>query len=184
MSIERSLIEHCAPTLARLKVGSLFSFLAPVCRELDEEIERLNAQLETKGLTLRLVKALKDRSLCYLYRSTQLCSMLSDPANAAFLRSHGYVHTDAGAALDTLCSRLAHSADFPHEIGLFLGYPLGDVIGFIEHKGKNCLCCGCWKAYTDACAAQKRFAQFGKCTDVYRRLYLSGRSLQQLTVPS
>ena len=32
-----------------------------------------------------------------------------------------------------------------------------DVIAFIENKGKNCLCCGCWKCYTNACAAQKAF---------------------------
>lgn len=182
MSIERSLIEHCAPTLASLKVGSLFSFLAPVCRSLQEEIGALNEQLQQKGLTLRLVKAMEGRALCYLYRESQLSGVLADPQNAAFLRSCGYAHTDAACALNKLCSRLEADPDFPHEIGLFLGYPLGDVIGFIENKGKNCLCCGCWKAYTDACAAQKLFARYGKCTDVYRRLYLAGRSLSQLTV--
>lgn len=182
MSIERSLIEHCSPTLASLKVGSLFSFLSPICRDLHEEVQRLNALLQQKGLTLRLIKPLGDRALCYLYRSSQLSSLLSDPAVEAFLRSHGYTAMNAQHVLDTLCARLHENPDFPHEIGLFLGYPLGDVIGFIENKGKNCLCCGCWKAYTDACAAQKCFAKFGKCTEVYRRLYLSGRTLSQLTV--
>ena len=32
----------------------------------------------------------------------------------------------------------AGKADFPHEMGIFLGYPLGDVKGFIEHHGRNC----------------------------------------------
>ena len=182
MSIERSLIEHCAPTLAGLKVGSLFSFLAPVCESLHEEIAALNAQLQKKGLTLRLVKALGDRALCYLYRTSQLNLVLSDPDNAAFLHSCGYRDTQTHCVLETLCSRLAQNPEFPHEIGLFLGYPLGDVIGFIENKGKNCLCCGCWKAYTDACSAQKRFTQFGKCTNVYKRLYQAGRPLNMLTV--
>lgn len=182
MSIERSLIEHCAPTLASLKVGSLFSHLAPACDALHEEIAALNTQLQGKGLTLRLVKKLRERTLCYLYRTSQLLHILNDPENAAFLRACGYSDTDARGALETLCRRLEESPDFPHEIGLFLGYPLGDVIGFIENKGKNCLCCGCWKAYTDACAAQKRFNQFCKCTQVYRRLYQAGRPLSLLTV--
>lgn len=182
MSIERSLIEHCSPTLASLKVGSLFSFRAASCSELASQVEALNEQLREKGLALLLVRSFGERVLCYLYRNSQLCGVLSDADNAAFLRKQGYGDLDVNSVLGTLCSRLRCREDFPHEIGLFLGYPLGDVIGFIQNKGKNCLCCGCWKAYTDACAAQKLFAKFGKCTQVYRRLYLSGRPLHKLTV--
>lgn len=183
MSIERSLIEHCSPTLASLKVGSLFSFLSPACGELHEQIDAVNGLLRSKGLTLMMARPMGERALCYLYRTSQLERMLADPQNAAFLRPLGYDGADAGCALERLCARLRESEDFPHEIGLFLGYPLGDVIGFIENKGKNCLCCGCWKAYTDACAARKLFDRFAKCTTVYKRLYHSGtRTLSQLAV--
>lgn len=182
MSIERSLIEYCAPTLASLKAGSLFSLLSPACGALDEEISRINALLEQKGLTLCAVRSMQARTLCFLYRASHLSCMLREPANAAFLRSQGYESLDVTDALCTLCTRLRESDSFPHEIGLFLGYPLGDVVGFMEHKGKNCLCCGCWKAYTDACAAQRQFDRFKKCTDIYRRLYSEGRPLSRLAV--
>lgn len=182
MSVERALIEHCSPTLASLKVGSLFCFLSPACEDVQAEITSLNAQLRGKGLHLLPVKSIGGRTLCYLYRQSQLEAMLAVPEHAEFLRSQGYEHTDAQGTLDMLIARLRANPDFPHEIGLFLGYPLGDVIGFIENKGQNCLCCGCWKAYTDACAAQKLFAKFGKCTEVYRRKYTAGRTLSQLTV--
>lgn len=182
MTIERSLIDHCAPTLASLKAGSLFSFLAPVSRALHEEIRAVNEKLRPKGLHLRMVKALPGRALCYLYRESHLTAALRDAQNAAFLRSCGYTRLDAQGALDTLTQRLRESDAFPHEIGLFLGYPLGDVLGFIEHRGKNCLCCGLWKAYTDPCGAQKCFARCAKCTAVYRRLYESGRPLSRLAV--
>ena len=182
MSIERSLIEHCSPTLASLKVGSLFSFLSPAGEDLQAQIDALNLLLREKGLNLRMVKSLGDRTLCYLYRHSHLNAVLSNPDHAAFLEKQGYESINTHCVLETLCQRLEANPDFPHEIGLFLGYPLGDVIGFIENKGKNCLCCGCWKAYTDACAAQRLFAKFGKCTEVYKRMYQSGRSLSQLTV--
>ncbi len=39
--------------------------------------------------------------------------------------------------LDVLIERFHCSGEFPHEIGLFLGYPLHDVIGFIFNRGKN-----------------------------------------------
>ena len=69
-----------------------------------------------------------------------------------------------------------------HFGGLFLGYPIDDVVAFIANKGRNCLCCGCWKCYTDAEAAQKAFCRFRKCTSVYKRLFACGRTLDQLVV--
>lgn len=79
-------------------------------------------------------------------------------------------------------SKLCCSAEFPHEIGVFLGYPLGDVVGFIENRGKNFTCCGCWKSYGDPDAAQKHFDQLSKCTAVYLRLFHSGTPILRLAV--
>ena len=80
-----------------------------------------------------------------------------------------------------LKKRLAED-DFPHEIGVFLGYPLGDVVGFIENRGLNCKCVGCWKVYCNEHEAVKTFERYKKCTGVYRRLYDYGRTVLQLTV--
>lgn len=48
--------------------------------------------------------------------------------------------------------------NFPHEIGVFLGYPLDDVIGFIEHKPFYLV--GDWKVYQNVKEAQKQFDLF------------------------
>ena len=64
----------------------------------------------------------------------------------------------------------------------FLGYPLPDVVGFIENEGRNFTCCGCWKAYGDPAAARQHFAQLNKCTAVYLRLFHSGTPIQRLAV--
>ena len=71
---------------------------------------------------------------------------------------------------------------FPHEIGLFLGYPLGDVIGFIENAGKNSKCAGCWKVYCNECETMKLFEKFKKCTRIYTKLWRQGTSVEKLTV--
>lgn len=183
MSIEPALIKHCAPTLASLKVGSLFSFHPDCWRCLAEETDSLNRQLGEKGLSLRILRAGDSRALCYLYREGQLRSLLADEKIRAFLRGCGYDSFELNDVLDTLFDHLANQPDFPHEVGLFLGYPLSDVIAFIENKGRNCLHCGAWKVYTNACEALRQFARFKKCADVYSRLYHAGeRSLHQLTV--
>ena len=184
MSLEPSLIEHCAPTLARLKVGSLFSLVSPCWERLYAEAAELSAQLHPKGLALRIIPAGETRALCYLYRERQLADTLRSEPEAAFLRKSGYRSLCLQDALNTLCCRLARGGDFPHEVGLFLGYPLSDVIAFIENKGQGCTCCGCWKCYGDACEARRVFALYDRCTEVYRRLYRAGRTLRELSVPA
>ena len=66
--------------------------------------------------------------------------------------------------------------------GIFLDYPLGDVIGFIQNGGQNYKCSGCWKVYCNECEALKMFQKYHKCREVYRNLWAKGRSVLQLTV--
>ena len=90
--------------------------------------------------------------------------------------------SEINKALKELKERLHMCEKFPHEIGLFLGYPLGDVKGFIKHRGQNCKCTGCWKVYCDEREARRQFCRFEKCRSIYCRLYREGRALSRLTV--
>lgn len=181
MSLEHSIIAHCAPTLARLKPGSLFSVVSPRWKSLYAESARLNKTLGEKGLHLIVVPADR-RALCYLYRESALARTLADKDIRSFLRARDYRRLCVRGVLETLCAKLAVGGEFPHEIGLFLGYPLSDVVAFIETHGRGYALCGCWKAYSDPGAARKTFARYEKCTRVYRRLYGAGRTLSDLTV--
>ena len=109
-----------------------------------------------------------------------------NPQVRDFLRGEGYdlpqQPDDDAPLLRQLSRRLCCEADFPHEIGVFLGYPLPDVVGFIENQGRNFTCCGCWKAYGDPDAAARHFAQLNKCTRVYLRLFHEGTPIQRLAV--
>jgi hypothetical protein len=51
-------------------------------------------------------------------------------------------------------------SNFPHEMGLLLGYPVEDVAGFIEYKGKKSLCTGYWKVYHNVEEKQRIFESF------------------------
>ncbi len=77
--------------------------------------------------------------------------------------------------------RMRGREDFPHEIGLFLGYPPEDVYGFI-HARLGAKCCGCWKVYGDVDAARRTFAKYRKCTKVYLRCRAEGRGMGRLAV--
>ena len=112
-----------------------------------------------------------------------LTELLEGRAHQAFLRSMGYAPwTGLRDCLRQLASRLCLQAEFPHEIGVFLGYPLDDVKGFIRHKGRNYTYCGCWKCYGDPQAARRRFEGFRRCTETFRRRYAAGTPIIQLVV--
>lgn len=182
MLLERHLIEHCSPTLASLKTANLFNHSFSSEEELEKQLSDLNGQLGKKGITLLLLYRRRNKALIYVFRKNRLQADLNRPGVGRFLKKYGYEHMEVDYALDVLKKRLEEEESFPHEIGIFLGYPLGDVIGFIRNEGKNCKCLGCWKVYCNECEAVKTFARYQRCRAVYSRLWQSGRSVWQLTV--
>jgi hypothetical protein len=182
MQLERYLIEYCAPTLASLKAASLFCLKDPMDGELDRQIAAWNARLQNKGLVLQVLRRRSGGALIYVYRTSHLKEDLQRPGVSKFLTGYGYRSLDVPVALAHLIQRLEIDGAFPHEIGLFLGYPLEDVVGFIQNKGKNCKCTGCWKVYSDERRAMELFTQFDACRKAYGQLWAQGKSVWQLTV--
>ena len=136
--IERFLIEHCSATLASIKAANLCNMTFSSKEELEDQISYWSACLEPKGIRIFVLREHETRALVYVYREGLLQKELENPENAAFLKSYGYENTDIAYALNRLKTRVAECKEgFPHEIGVFLNYPLGDVIGFIENKGHN-----------------------------------------------
>ncbi len=177
---EQVLIEQGAATLAGLKTASLFC--VPVEPGWEEKVRLWNDSFSQKGIFLLPLRCQENRALLYLCRVSQLQADLNRPGVLRFLARYGYDSTQAQEAVFRLRARFQESEEFPHEIGVFLGYPLGDVVGFIRHGGKRCKCAGCWKVYCNEREAQKKFAQIRKCREVYGRLWAQGRTVWQLTV--
>lgn len=178
--MDHALIEFCSPTLASLKVGSLFNYAYTSTEQLYQELERLNVALRGKGVCLLLLRRKGGRALIYLYRPGQLAQLLECPRIRRFLREQGYSSFGVSEVLEQLRERLGE--DFPHEIGIFLGYPLEDVVGFIRCQGCGYKCAGLWKVYGDEDQARRQFAVFERCRQAYRKLWQAGKSVQQLTV--
>lgn len=180
--LENELIAYGSATLARLKAGSLFS--VPFADAGSSAVHALNQCLEPRGVTLTRLRLRQGRVLMYLYRPDALAAILGRSDVHGFLRSFGYADFRPDAALSTLRRRLARQGGFPHEIGVFLGYPLSDVTGFILHQGRDALCSGCWKCYADPDSALRAFAKLRRCQRVYEDAFRRGLSLERLTVPS
>lgn len=175
---EELIVRHCAPTLANLKTGSLF-----VCPITDRpsffsSLRSLNELLVPKGLRALPLRIREHSALVYLYRPSRLKKDLEDPAAIKILQDHGY--SCYGKCLPKLIERVRASEEFPHEIGLFLGYPPEDVQGFLDHR--PCKCSGCWKVYGDENKAKKTFDLYKKCERVYCHQLARGIDIERLTV--
>ena len=179
---EDYLVRNCAPTLAGIKTASLFTCPYETRDGLVSDLRRMNKWLTPKGLRILPLRFSGKKALIYLYRPKQLTADLSDAAAAKLLERSGYSTGSCEKCLVRLVQKLRQQEDFPHEIGLFLGYPPEDVCGFMENKACGCKCVGCWKVYGDVDAAQKKFRQYKKCTKVYCDKWAKGTDIERLTV--
>jgi hypothetical protein len=98
--------------------------------------------------------------ILYIYRTDLIAQYLSNDDASVFLEDLGY---DCGTdfpkgCVDTLIERFA--SGIPHEIGVFLGYPLDDVKGFINNLGRGSKMTGYWKVYGDENYAMKKFDEY------------------------
>ena len=182
MALERELVQFCAPTLAGLKTGSVFSVGYESEEKLRAAMRSLNRRLRGKGLSLMLLRLSrqKKRALLYLCRPHQLRRDLKEEAAESILGNCGYCCGDCARCIARLGERLRSGEDFPHEIGLFLGYPAEDVKGFMDEREPTCV--GEWKAYGDAEAARETFSRHKKCTRIYCEQWARGNIIERLAV--
>ncbi len=179
---EDYLVQYCAPTLAGIKTGNLFSCPCLDRADISDAVRAVNLRLGKKGLRLLVLRCTDGRALLYLYRPSRLRQDLAHPEARALLSDAGYGDLRSDRCLGELIRRLRDGAEFPHEIGLFLSYPPEDVRGFMEHKGKDCVLCGLWKVYGDAKKAADLFRRYQSCTHCYRRQRSKGVSIDRLAV--
>ena len=181
---EDIMVRHGAPTLAGLKTGSLFQCPFQDKQDFLASVRDMNRRLSPKGVRMLPLRFSESRALVYLYRPSKLRSDLQNDAAAALLEQQGYPCTrGCEQCVGQLAKKLRSRQDFPHEIGLFLGYPPEDVLGFMEKGADGCKCVGCWRVYGDEEAARKKFAQYKKCTQVYCDCWCKRKDLDRLTVP-
>ncbi len=179
---DEMIVRHCSPTLANLKTGNIFTCDIESEEKLRENLRCLNRTMVKKGLRVLPLRYKEGRALIYIYRPVKLSGDLKNRAAESILRSHGYCPESPEKCIVHLMKRLGENGEFPHEIGLFLGYPPEDVKGFIDNNAKCCKCVGCWKVYGDEEAAKKTFAKYKKCTDLYCAKLSEGKSIERLTV--
>lgn len=162
-----------APVSERVKPAVLYNLNTPV----DIRLWKTEKGYLLKKLSLNAFCVYEEAGFLtlLLYRKELLEKHLMHPSIDDFLHCAGYrLHGTIGEKLCSLKQRYSIT-EYPHEIGVFLGYPLGDVCGFIQNKGKNYKLCKYWKVYDDVQHSQRLFAQIDRAkTNAMQSLSAAG----------
>jgi len=178
-TLDVMLAYYAAPTILGVKPASLF--WCTNSDRINNQIEYFNKSAEEKGFVIKRIKGRKEHMGLMVFHRTILDRYLKDAKCMAFLKQFGYSRfLSLEEKLAYLKTRLETYAEFPHEIGIFLGYPIEDVEGFIKNKGQNYLLRGSWLVYSDAENADRIFSQHRLCRDMAVNCVINGISIYEL----
>lgn len=149
--VETKLALQCAPVIMGIKISNLLTIS-------QEDEASMRMILEKSELQYYHLIYQKGRMTYLVFRMVDLEAYLQEPDVQSFLQNCGYQGLSPKGILIRFQKRYEDSinkkADFPHEMGVLLGYPIEDVEGFIQNKGEHYLYAGYWKVYE--CAEEKR----------------------------
>ena len=178
---EQMLLDQCAPTIFGVKQANLFSCSKENKQEVLAELKRYNGYGSTSGMQFKILYECKNRIFIIAYRKKAMQHYFALTEAKEFLLQQGYPKTEnIETLLQYLKYRIEKWEEFPHEIGLFLGYPLMDVKDFIAKKGLHFKFCGYWKVYSNEETAKKIFQRYEKCKEVIRYKVTKGIPLTEL----
>lgn len=174
---EETLITYCAPTMAGIKTANLFTCAFDSEEELRTALRSFNHVLVPRGICMLNLKYEKGKALIYVFRPDFLKKDMVDDLARKILEEMHYPLGSYARCLRFLMRRLQEEKEFPHEIGLFLGYPPEDVDGFIHEGPFAAAYSGCWRVYGDVDHAKALFASYKACTQRCRADYDKDHSL-------
>lgn len=181
------LMLECSEVLAGVKPANLISLVnrtRPCGRNLYQLWQLHHAQLVKRraDLTFVVLKNGAQAVLLLCYNQDQLERHLAHAGIRALLHKAGYEAGESCTSLvNELRGRIASNGSFPHEIGLFIGYPAKDVAAFMGLVKLPFACQGPWKIYGNPAQSLALAEQFRCCRQRMAAILATGSStaLQQ-----
>lgn len=176
-NIETQLALQCAPLLTGLKISNLL--IIP-----SENESLVRVLIRKTGISCYRLLRSKEKITFLLFRRMELESFLKMDSAEKILKEQGYENLTLGRILAHFQMRYQAYKDgkmeFPHEMGILLGYPIEDVSGFINHRGKNYLYSGYWKVYGNMQEKIALFRQYQEAKETLIQLLASGLKMEEI----
>lgn len=168
---------HCAPVLSGVKAANMMTVA-------EKDFFYIRSLLENTDISYYFFRTGNEQGIAYLYRERELTGYIHREEIISFLGQYGYAAQNVDGMLSHLWERMYSYRQgqeaFPHEIGVFLEYPLPDVQGFVENGGRNYLFAGYWKVYQDAKGAAAKFRQYDRQREKAVQAVVSGHGILEI----
>lgn len=151
------LVETLGPVILGAKPAEIISYPKFDCSRC-EKLQAIDASFE-KAIKVRYKKITQDNGQIKIifFDPLNLYETLHDRRNRKFLVSLGYPEKGTmDEYLEILVSKL-RKGECPDEIGVFLGYPLKDVLGFMGHPSLKFTKVQYWRVYGDARVSDAKY---------------------------
>lgn len=187
--VQLLLANYSIPTLLKMKPSNLISINKKLY-EANVIIKEIELEIERFCCKSFILYDNQDMVNLLIYSEKLLQDIVKKNENMMFLSGCGYdFQSDIILGiLDNLKKKLEHyhalkqkqDVEFPHEIGIILGYPLEDVQDFVRYQGRNYLLSGCWKVYHNTEEALKIFESYRNVRQYVRQMIIDGKELKDI----
>ncbi len=175
--IATQVVLQCTPMIVRMKVSNLL--IIPV-----EDMKKVVNIVKGTDISYEVLLVRQDKVTVLMYRKEMLNAYLNKEEIQLFLQEKGYAGRELKEIFKLFKQRYvayrSGEMDFPHEMGVLLGYPIEDVRGFIEQGGKNCLHNGYWKVYNNLHDKVRLFQTFEEEKEKLIHKMYKGVSLREI----
>lgn len=175
--IATQFVLQCTPMIVRMKVSNLL--IIPI-----EDMKKVVGILKGTDISYEILFVQQEKVTVLMYWQDMLEEYLKKTDIQRFLQEMGYDCIELKDICQLFKQRYvayrSGELDFPHEMGVLLGYPIEDVRGFIEQGGKNCLYNGYWKVYSDLHAKVRLFQTFEDAKEMLIHKVYKGVTLREI----
>ncbi len=175
--IETQLALQCAPLISGLKISNLL-----IIRR--DKLAELMMILRSTSISSYVLRNSKEKIAILLFNEKKLTSYLKEERVVKLLGEMGYHGNSLYDILPVFRERykkyMSDKIQFPHEMGVLLGYPIEDVEGFIRYNGRNSMLTGYWKVYENISAKEQLFRKFEIVKETMLQLIFFGVSIKDI----
>lgn len=181
--IETQIALQCAPLISGIKISNILI----TNKHNAEKVEEI---FKDAPFSYRMIYQNNQRITYVVYQKEQLETYISGMKESTLLYALGYENIELTVLLQRFATRFTEymhekgksndKVEFPHEMGLLLGYPVDDVIGFIVNRGHNAIYTGYWKVYSNLQQAKAIFDSFTKAKVAIVQMVAYGESIENI----
>ncbi len=158
------LLESIGATLMGVKPASLINVHSDQC------VKLCKTHFVCGGpVACVIVKATQEKTQLFFYHQGCLQAVLADAVNRLFLMRLGYPEQGTADQYVRILIQRMRGTPFPHEAGLFFGYPIKDVCGFMGAPIRYRKTMG-WRMYGDTRVSEIIYERYKNARSAVRRM--------------